>query len=82
MDEVCAKQLSTYWLDSFLKWGFEMELLATACECFHDCWDIFGKASAHVYTGTPAGHWDSLVSLSFERSLGQAPDCRGLCAQH
>lgn len=42
-------------LDSFSKWGFEMELLVTACERFHDPWDIFRKACAHVDAVTPTG---------------------------
>lgn len=83
MDEMGAKRLSTSWfpspmLDSFSKWGFEMELLVvTACERFHDCGDIFRKASAPVYAGTPAGDL-GFACLSLERRLGQALDGRAL----
>lgn len=76
---MCAKRLSTSWfpspmVDSFSKWGFEMELLVvTAFERFHDCGDIFRKASAPVYAGTPAGDL-GFACLSLERRLGRALD--------
>lgn len=49
----------------------------TACERFHDCGDIFRKASAPVYAGTPAGDL-GFACLFLERRLGQALGGRAL----
>lgn len=62
-------------LDSFSKWGLEMEFLVTACEHFHDCRDIFWKAGAEFYAVTPAG------DLGFACFSEEKAGWTQLCAQ-